>query len=366
MRRQGVECLVSSIRDPDGQTRQDFPEELTGLTRYLPGSFDERIRTDGRFRRAARKGQAEMERDWGDVSEKRRIYEALWLAEEWKARKVKHVHAHFAGMAARTAFWLKRLAGISYSFTAHADDVFCERAESHLADLVDGADWIATETDFSARFLRERFPSAAGKVHRVFNGIELKPERRAAVAGDERPLILSIGRYIEKKGFGDLIAACERLGERDFECQIVGQGPMEGELQRQIDATELGERVRLTGPKSQSEIDELLSRSAVFVLACRNAADGGSDNLPTVIMEAMAAGVPVVSTRVAGVPEMVDDGVTGWLLDEGDVDGIAERVGLLLGDRDAARRMGEAARVACEARFSVGRTVGVLRGLLGV
>ncbi len=364
MQRQGVDFSVYSIRDPRGQPDQDFPAELRDLVRYLPESFGERIRDDWWFRRRARKGQARMEKAWGDDSEKRRIYEALWLAGELKRGKVTHVHAHFAGMAARTAFWLKQLAGVTYSFTAHADDVFCEKPESHLADLVSGAEWIATETEFSARFLRERFPLGGKKVHRVFNGIEVRPVRRKEVADGEVPLILSVGRYIEKKGFADLIRACQRLGGVEFECLIVGQGPLESELQAQIEALGLTERVRLIGPKTQGEIDELLARAAVFVLACRNAGDGGSDNLPTVIMEAMGAGVPVVSTRVAGVPEMVEDGVTGFLVEEGDVDGIAARVERLLAGREAARGMGAAGWASCERKFSTERTTGRLRDLL--
>ncbi len=363
MQRQGVEFSVFSIRDPQGQPEQDFPEEIRDRVVYLPDSFSERIDRDWWFRRRVRQGQRRLEADWGDGSEKRRIYEATWLAGELRRRRITHVHAHFAGMAARTAFWLKRLGGVKYSFTAHADDVFCERPESHLADLVGGAEWIATETEFSAQFLRDRFPEAAGKVHRVFNGIELRPVVRNE---DDVPLILSIGRFIEKKGFADLVAACARLGGRDFRCEIVGQGPLEKDLLAAIDGAGLGGRVRLAGPKTQGQIDALLARAAVFVLPCRNAADGGSDNLPTVIMEAMSAAVPVVSTRVAGVPEMVDDGETGILVDEGDVAGVAAGLVRLLDDREEGRRMGAAGRAACEAKFATDRTTRVLRDLLGV
>ncbi len=366
MHRQGVEFTVYSIRDPRGQPEQDFPDEIRDLITYLPDSFSERIASDWWFRRRARKGQARLEGDWGDGSEKRRIYEALWLRGELKRKKITHVHAHFAGMAARTAFWLKRLGGVTYSFTAHADDVFCENAESHVADLVDGAEWVATETEFSARFLRERFPRAAGKIYRVHNGIELQPVRRSEDAEGSPPLVLSVGRYIEKKGFADLIAACGQFGGLDFECQIVGQGPLESELQAQIDAAGLSDRVRLAGPRTQGQIDGLLARAAVFVLACRNAADGGSDNLPTVVMEAMGAAVPVVSTRLAGVPEMVEDGVTGFLVGEGDVGGIARRVRELLLDREVGRRMGDAGRAACEAKFATTETTASLRRLLQI
>ncbi|HEY8903700.1 MAG TPA: hypothetical protein VIM48_08330, partial [Chthoniobacterales bacterium] len=97
MRRQGVAAPIFSIRDPRGEPRQDFPPELSGLTTYVPESFDARIESDAAFRRQARRSLDEMESLWGDLREKRRIYEALWLLPELRRLGVAHVHSHFAG-----------------------------------------------------------------------------------------------------------------------------------------------------------------------------------------------------------------------------------------------------------------------------
>jgi len=360
MRRQGVRCSIWSIRDPRGEPRQDFPQELNGLTKYLPESFESPLETDAAFRRGARKAIGELRELWGGEGEKRRIYEALWLLPELRRAGVSHVHVHFAGTAARTAFWLKKLGGIRYSFTAHANDIFCDEPSERLEMLIGAAECVVTVSDFSVRYLSEKFPRHATKIHRVYNGIYVERFRRSEPDAD-RPLILSVGRYIEKKGFPDLIAACRALEGVNFECLIVGQGPLEDSLRN---AAGGDSRIQITGPKSVDEIVDLMARTSVFVLPCIDEQEGGKDNLPTVLMEAMAAAVPVISTPVAGVPEMVEDGVTGWLVPQHESAAIATRLREILGDSAKARAMGEAGRRLCEEKFAVERTVAQLRGIL--
>lgn len=361
LRRLGVAAPIFALRDPAGEPRQDFPPELAGLTTYVPTSFEERLAKDARFRRDARRALADLRALWGDETEKRRIYEALWLLPELRKRGVEHVHVHFAGIAARTAFWLNRLGDIRYSFTAHANDVFCDESPERLEMLMARAEVVVTVSDFSVRFLRERHPAQAGRVQRVYNGIDLERFRCSELPADRPPLILAVGRYIEKKGFADLVAACRQLGDRAFECRIVGQGPLEAELR----AAAAGDpRIDISGPKSEREIAELLARTTVFALPCVDEVGGGKDNLPTVIMEAMAASVPVVSTPVAGVPEMVLDGVTGRLVPPNDPTALASALGEVLDDAAAARAMGQAGRRRCEERFATARVAVELRDVL--
>ena len=360
MRRQGVECPIWSIRNPVGEPRQDFPPELAGLATYLPESFEPQLESDVGFRRKARKAIGELCELWGGEGEKRRIYEALWLLPELRRLGVSHVHAHFAGTAARTAFWLKKLGGIHYSFTAHANDIFCDEPPARLGMLMREAEFVVTVSDFSVRFLAAQFPECAGKIHRVYNGIH--PDRfRPSVPDTPRPLILAVGRYIEKKGFADLITACRKLDGRAFECVIVGEGALEGQLR----ALAAGDsRIAITGPKSEEEIVGLMARASVFALPCVEEGDGAKDNLPTVIMEAMAAAVPVISTPIAGVPEMVTDGVTGWLVPPRDPAALAARLAECLENPARAHEMGAAGRRACEEKFATARTTAELRGLL--
>jgi glycosyltransferase involved in cell wall biosynthesis len=173
-----------------------------------------------------------------------------------------------------------------------------------------------------------------------------KPDAAPPAATDQAPLVLSVGRLIEKKGYPDLIDACARLDARGltFRCEVAGDGPLEESLRTQIAQLGLQDRVRLLGPTSQDDIIRKLAETRVFALACATERDGGRDNLPTVIMEAMAAGVPCVSTRLAGVPEMVDHGVTGLLVEEHDSDALADAIATLLRDPVSAGRMGQAGR----------------------
>jgi glycosyltransferase involved in cell wall biosynthesis len=357
MARQGMEPLLVSIRRPDDPPEVAAP--LAADVLCLPESQALRasIEIPGRVRRRLAPG--DRTRDLN------RIYEALWLGPQLRERGLRHVHAHFGGVAARTAWWVRELCGIGYSFTGHANDIFCETDfPVSNAQLVSDARFIITETDYARRWMAEQHPHAARKIFRVFNGIDddFPPRQPAGVA----PLVLSVGRSVEKKGFRYLIEACGFLRAQGlaFECQIVGGGPLETELQAQIDAAQLSDAVRLLGPRSQREVRALLASAQVFALACVPDAEGGSDNLPTVIMEAMRSGVPVVSTNLAGVPEMVTDGAEGFLVPPKDARALAERIGVLLRDPEQAARLGERGRESAREKFAVENTTRVLKHLL--
>lgn len=361
---QGVRFPVISIRTPQNEPDQVFPDNVAAVTHYLPEDFDAIIAADPKgFGKLALEHQKILVKEWGNESDRKRIYEALWLGPILKRAGVKHVHAHFAGMAARTAYWLKRFAGITYSFTAHANDVFVDSPKARLADLFREATFVATETDFSVRFIQEKFPAHAGKVSRVFNGIDAG--RFGAERRPETPaLIVSVGRYIEKKGFLDLIDACGALDDVAFRCLLIGKGEMEEEMKARIETLNLDDKVEVTGPRTETEIAELLSRSALFVLACVQADDGGSDNLPTVVMEAMAAGVPVISTVTAGVPEMVVDGETGLLVPQKSPDALAQAMRKILENPELGAVMGAKGRARAVELFDTRRTTETLRNLL--
>jgi len=300
---------------------------------------------------------------WGSDEQKRRIYEALWLGPVLKKARVRHVHVHFAGIASRTAFWLHKLFGITYSVTAHANDIFRDEPLERLAQVFHSAATVVTVSDFSVRYLCEKFPDQRAKFHRVYNGIETTRFTRSDFSSAP-PLILSVGRYIEKKGFSTLIDACAELGGRDFRCLIIGTGPLEETLRRQAAGRGLTGRVEIAGPRTEGQIKQLMATARLFALACLTEADGAMDNLPTVIMEAMAASLPVVSTRVAAVPEMVEDGKTGFVLAERDPQALAAALARLLDDRPLSQSLGQAGHQRCLDLFDAERTSASLAGIL--
>ncbi|HYR58921.1 MAG TPA: glycosyltransferase family 4 protein, partial [Chthoniobacteraceae bacterium] len=315
MVRQKMEPWLVSIRRPDDPG--ELAERLDVDVFYAPE--EKQLRAEVDARRAARKlpwrAHKAIPRHRGEP-DAQRMFEAIWLAPRLRERGIRHIHAHFGGMAARTAWWLRELFGFSYSFTGHANDIFCDTDFPVTNEaLVRGARFVVTETDYARRWMEEKYPFAHGKIFRVFNGIAMDgfPPRQPAGAV---PRIVSVGRYVEKKGFGDLIEACRLLRGRglQFECDIIGEGPLEAALSEQIAAAQLEDRVHLLGPRAQAEVRQRLADSQIFALACVPDREGGSDNLPTVIMEAMASALPVVSTRIAGVPEMITDGAEGYLV----------------------------------------------------
>jgi len=366
LRRQDAYPAIFSIRQPVGEPAQDWDPEIVCEVNYLPE--DEKMVRE--VETALRKGSlpAEVAAEiaaWGRKTDFLRLYQAAYLGPKLRARGVRHVHAHFAGMAARTAWWIERFFGISFSFTAHANDVFAPKPfEISLGKLVEAARAVVTVSEFGVGFLCGKFPAAAGKVHRVYNGVD--PARFRSTDFSAHPArIISIGRLIEKKGFEDLIEACRLLRDRklDFRCEIIGEGPLQAALQGQIDRGDLSQSVVLAGPLAQGAVIERLAGATVFALPCVTEKAGGMDNLPTVVMEAMAAGLPVVSTPVGGVPEMVLDGVSGLLAPEQDPVALAGACAQLLGDRTLARSLGTAGRERVAEQFSIERSIRALRAI---
>ncbi len=366
MRRQAGDVPVFSIRKPSGEPRQDFPDEALRNVTYVPNDIEQALKSE-----SAPSG-SRIRRWWelwrrADENDRKRVFEALWLGPLLRERGIEHVHVHFAGLAARTAYWLKKLYGITFSITAHANDFFVganEKSPISLRDLFGAARHIATVSEFSKDLLHSRFPESAGRIVRIYNGID--PTRfQGAAHKAQPPLILSVGRYIEKKGFGDLIAACALLSDIPLECRIIGEGPLEANLRARV--LELGQegRVHISGPASEGEIIGRLHQSSLFALPCITDAKGDSDNLPTVIMEAMAAGLPVVSTHVAGIPEMVEEGVTGYLVPPKSPERLAAQMRSLLENSSLRESMGQAGSARCRELFDVKVTCAALHAILG-
>jgi colanic acid/amylovoran biosynthesis glycosyltransferase len=365
--RQGVAVPIFSIRNPKDEPVQDWDARIVQRVHYLPEEME--LLDD--VRRASKKGKLAPEivaalDGWGRRSDFLRLYQAVYVGLRLQEAGISHVHAHFAGMAARTAFWIGKFFPITFSFTAHANDIFAPRKfEIGLDKLVGAARVVVTETDYAEKFLRERFPECADRIHRVYNGLNLAEFRRATFSSDP-PSIVAIGRVIVKKGFANLIRACALLVERgkSFRCEIVGEGPLENQLRAQIEQLRLQEFVQLPGPKPQHELRARLANASVFVLPSVPEPEGGMDNLPTVIMEAMATGLPVVSTRVGGIPEMVIDNQTGFLVQPEDAVALAGAIEKVTNDRSLGQTLGRSGYEHAQKLFSIEKNVRELCALL--
>ena len=297
----------------------------------------------------------------------RHLYQGIRLAVEARRRGFDLIHAHFATAAASVARCAAALAGLPYSFTAHAKDLFHDSV-SHdvLAVKIADAACVVTVSDFNVAWLTERFPWAAGRIHRIYNGLELDkfPFSPPALRPRSRTIV-SVGRLVEKKGFDRLIDACAVLASSgvEFDCKIVGTGELEGALTAQIERLGLQGRVRLLGPRPRREVIEILGDAAVFAGSYAVGDDGNRDGLPTVLVEAMAVGTPCVATAVTGVPEAVTNEETGLLIPPDDIAALANALRRVLEDGDLADRLARAARRQVEQHFDIRRNTAEQRVL---
>ena len=358
--RQGITPPIFSIRNPSDEPPQDWDARIVNRVHYLP---EEKELLDD-VRRASKKQNLDSEiidalDEWGRRTDFLRLYQAVYVGLRLREMGIGHVHAHFMGMAARTAFWIHKFFPITFSFTAHANDIFAPRNfEVGLVKLVDAARVIVTVSDYAKKFLQERFPERAARIRHIYNGLNLAEFGRTHFSCNP-PLILGVGRLIAKKGFADLIRACGLIAERgkSFRCEIIGEGQLEDELRGQIERLNVQNRVALSGAKPQLEVRRRLADANVFVLPSIIDPNGGMDNLPTVIMEAMATGLPIVSTTIGGIPEMVVENETGFLVQPGDAAALADAIEQVIDDRLLAQRLGQGGYERAQQLFSIDKNV---------
>jgi glycosyltransferase involved in cell wall biosynthesis len=262
------------------------------------------------------------------------------------------IHAHFVDRAALVALVAARFLDLPYSATAHANDIYVDPV---LLDLKLGeADFVATCTGANATHLKAVAPGAS-QVRTLYHGLDVGAYDPGPRPPSDRPVLLAVGQLKEKKGFSHLVEACRLLVEagRSFTCEIVGEGPLRPQLEQAIAANGLDDVVSLRGALPHEQVKAAYRRAEVFVLPCVVGADGDRDGIPNVILEAMASGLPVVSTDLSGIPEAVEDGVSGLLVPPGDAPALAQALSGLLDDSELRRRFGEMGRKLVADAFDV-------------
>ncbi len=289
---------------------------------------------------------------------------AVLIAAHLLDHPVDAIHAHFASSATRVARLVNQLIGLPYSFTAHAKDIFHEdvRPES-LRKKIRDARFVVTVSEFNRQHLAALMGDEGGDIRTLYNGIDLRRFRPPSRPGGRPGKILAIGRLVPKKGFDVLIEACGCLRDwgLDFSCDIIGKGEEKEALERRIAGLGLIRRVRLVGPRSQEDVIRAFRRAAIFTLPCIVGPDGNRDGLPTVLLEAMAVGLPVISTPLTGIPEIVDDRENGRLVRQNDPLDLARALAELLRDPALGESWGQAGRRKVERLFDVRTNAGRLR-----
>ena len=382
LRRNGVFPTIYSLR-PGSAQQQPEANELKRQVNYLPGMFSaavwranwRRLRADprrycglyvevvrawrtGRIRDSVggdgRVGAYDRVRGWYNSQPILYLLKSLMLVPtavllaDWLERdRITHLHVHWASYPATVAYVVHHLTGLPFSISAHAYDIYM--VPRMLPAKVRAARFVVTCAKANASFLKRLAgPEAADKVFVSYHGVDIG---RFAIAGErrsnERLVIASCGQLEHYKGMHHLIDACEQLRCRGIpvQCRIVGEGPQRARLQEQIARLGLADDVQLLGAQPHAEVARLLSTADVFALASEVAGKfGRRDVIANVIVEAMAASLPVVASRVPGVEELVDDGVSGYLVSPNRSDELADAIARLAQHPADRQRFGEAAR----------------------
>jgi len=351
----GVQVLVDALLPPEQGPSHPELAALRARVHYV--QRHPRLRDQTVFRVHARvaarhplRWAALAVRSRGDGTW-RRFVQAGLVAARIRSDGAGHVHAHFATAACEVATMAARLAGVTCSVTAHAKDIYHRDNARHLARRLAGAHTVVTVSAHNVAHLEDVL-STAGRlpdVRHIANGVPLGP----AADPTASQTLLCVARLVPKKGVDLLVEAAALLHERHphLEVAIIGDGPLRPELTTQIDRLGLNNRVRLLGSATSSEVTTAMAAARVVVLPCRVDVDGDRDGMPTVLVEALARGVPVVSTDVVGIGELVTDGETGLLVGPEDAGALAGALDRLLTDPVLAARLGNAGRRRGHHRF---------------
>jgi glycosyltransferase involved in cell wall biosynthesis len=365
LERHGHEIVLASVYPPKTALRHEYLAKLTAPIHYAPpaSELNKLVKKAKRNRRWPAALVAEHERKYGPgYKAATRARNALFFVQLFERERVGHFHVHFANRAAHTALFVKAISGIPFSMTAHGQDFMSDLGNvGLLREICAAAEFVGAETDYSRGLLAARCPESARKIICIYNGIDLARFRETAHSTtSEGPIrLLSVGRLVRFKGFVVLLDACAALKERgsNLRCKLIGGGPMRDELEALAGRHQLGRVIEFAGERFQQEVLDALRSCDIFVLASTYDERGASDVFPTVIAEAMASGKPVVSSSIAGIPELVLHGQTGLLVPPNDSEALADAIERLARDADARGAFGAAGRRRIEERFRIDITI---------
>lgn len=375
LRRQGLELTVYALMDPHEQLTSPAAAAIRDQVIYLhrdAGGWRSWGRLlAGAAAQAGRRPLKALRVGWEllrvhrSMASLRHAVEALWLAHDLRRRGITHLHAHFAHSPAAVAYLARVAGGPRFSFTAHAKDLYTTLPRN-LRIRCRAAEFVVTCTRFNRDYLEELLRDHDPRpVHVLYHGTELarfSMVNRRAQAGR----IVSVGRLVEKKGHSVLLSAVGILRDRGVVCRLdlYGGGPLRVALTEQIARLGLEDRVSVHGARQQDEIITAYQAAACFALASVVTGDGDRDGIPNVLVEAMACGVPVISTRISGIPELIEDGVDGLLVPPGDARALADALQRVLEEPELAGSLALAGRHKVERRFDLAANTSRMRSLL--
>lgn len=376
LERQGLDLHIFSLRHPLEQDTHPDVAKVRALVTYLPSLLPKFDRDQEKELINAQVGLFEqnsatylqtlklyLNRDQGQ-----KFHEFLQggcLAWKLQNLGITHLHAHFADLPTATVEIAQAFSGVSYSMTVHSQDIYLND-KTILDRRMTKAEFIVTCSEHNRQCL-ERISTSETPIHMAYHGIDVNcfsPRPRTQPLNV--PLILSAGRLCESSGFSYLLKACHLLKQKDisFNCQIVGDGPSKEAIQQQINELGLGEHVMLLGELSQEQMMEYYQQATLFVLPYLVNDDGERDGIPRVLLEAMAMELPVVSTNILGISELIQSHYNGILVAEKDSLSLAQALELLLIRWEFSRTLGKMSRLTVLDKFGLASNVGIVKDSL--
>jgi len=290
---------------------------------------------------------------------------SVLMARQMTTAGVAHVHAHFASHPAAVAFVVHRLTGIPFSFTAHGSDLHCDR--HMLPEKVVAAAFVVPISEYNRRIvLAECGQELDEKLHVIHCGIDTRVFQSQKETSFERGVgpftIVCTGTLHEVKGQRYLIEACELLAERgvEFQCHLIGDGPDRERLEARVRRSSLQHRVRFHGNLVRTEVREVLRQADVVAAPSVLTRDGRREGIPVALMEALGCGIPAVASRLSGIPELIEDGVTGLLVPPGDARRLADALERLSGDVQLRHTMAGQGQTKVKQEFDLAINAGKL------
>lgn len=367
LERRGMDILIVSLRHPTDARRHPVHEEIRASILYLPEYLLlEPLRVVRAWLKERKKSTYIAARSlWlrdfmrdPTPSRVRRFGQALVLASELP-RDVKHLHAHFLHTPASVARYAALLTGLAWTGSAHAKDIWTT-PDWEKREKLAACEWLVTCTAANHAHLAALAP--AGRVELVYHGLDfsrfLPVEKRNADRNGNDPanpvVILSVGRLVEKKGTDVLLEALALLpGNLHWRLVHAGGGPLKKRLARRARSLGIAARVAWRGACTQTELLAEYRAADLFALASRVARDGDRDGLPNVLAEAQSQGLACVATKVAGIPELLEDGRNGLLVAPESPGEFARALAALIADPARRGALGEAGRRRVRAEFDL-------------
>lgn len=362
LERQGIDLTIYTLMPPDNPITHAFADGVRSPVVCVHVTFREAPWTvfaahaRWLFRRPIRYSRMAVRALVSRDHERRlRFAQTLLLARAVHCDGIRHLHAGFLHAPATVVSKMHRLAGTPYSAAAHGQDLYRPDPEE-LRRKLGRARFVMTCTDYNRRYLESLL--GAERVRHAYHGVDLERFRFGPHATDQPPVVLSVARLVPKKGLDTLIESCALLHRRGrvFSCHLVGTGELEDDLRAMVRSRGLEDFVLFEGPLEQQAVREWYHRATLLVLPCRIMPDGNRDGLPNVIVEAAASGLPIVSTPVSGIPELVRHEETGLLVEPSDSAALAGAIERLLDDAELRERLRTSARRIVEERFDQRRT----------